>query len=226
MKDLVILKEENCWKRIGVWGREIPRCPELKRVIHCRNCEVFTQAGRNLLERDLPEKYKEEWTQVLVAKKEEEFPGTLSAVIFRIQGEWLALPSRVFAEIIDPGLVHTVPHRKTHALLGVINVHGEIQLCVSLQRLLGLESEESFEDENRKRYERMMVVNKDGEKWVFPVDEIHGIHHVRPERFQNVPVTVAKAKSTFTRGIFGWDDKYVAFLDDELLLYTLARSIQ
>ncbi len=209
-----------------MWGQETPRCPELKRVIHCRNCEVFTQAGRNLLERELPEEYKDEWTQILVEKKEEEFPGTLSAVIFRIQGELLALPARLFAEIIDPSLVHSVPHRKNQVLLGVTNVHGEIQLCVSLQRLLGLEEEAPGKDEGRKRYKRMMVVNKDGEKWVFPVDEIHGIHQVRPERFQNVPVTVAKAKSTFTRGIFKWDDKYVAFLDDELLLYTLSRSIQ
>lgn len=209
-----------------MWGQETPRCPELKRVIHCRNCEVFTQAGRNLLERELPEEYKDEWTQILVEKKEEEFPGTLSAVIFRIQGELLALPARLFAEIIDPSLVHSVPHRKNQVLLGVTNVHGEIQLCVSLQRLLGLEEEAPGKDEGRKRYKRMMVVNKDGEQWVFPVDEIYGIHHVRPERFQNVPVTVAKAKSTFTRGIFKWDDKYVAFLDDELLLYTLSRSIQ
>ncbi len=225
MKDLVVLKEENCWKRIGVWGQEVPRCPELKRVIHCRNCEVFTQAGRTLLERDLPEDYKEEWTQVLIEKKEEELPGTLSALIFRIQREWLALPARLFAEIIDPGPVHSVPHMKNQAILGVINVHGEIQLCISLQRLLGLEMEEPVRGQNRKGHKRMMVVNKDGEQWVFPVDEIYGIHHVRPERFQNVPVTVAKAKSTFTKGIFKWDDKYVAFLDDELLLYTLARSM-
>ncbi|MFH1242658.1 MAG: chemotaxis protein CheW [Pseudomonadota bacterium] len=226
MKDLVVLRQENCWKRIGVWGKETPRCAELKRVIHCRNCEVFTQSGRNLLERDLPEEYKEEWTQVLVEKKEEEFPGTLSVVIFRIQREWLGLPASLFAEIIEPGMVHSLPHSKNQALMGVINVHGEIQLCVSLQRLLGLETEEPKKDEGRKRYQRMMVVNKDGNQWVFPVDEIHGIHHVRPDRFQNVPVTVAKAKSTFTKGIFKWDDKYVAFLDDELLLYTLARSMQ
>jgi chemotaxis-related protein WspD len=225
LKDLVVLRQENCWKRIGVWGKETPRCAELKRVIHCRNCEVFTQSGRNLLERDLPEEYKEEWTQILVEKKEE-FPGTLSVVIFRIQKEWLGLPASLFAEIIEPGTVHSLPHSKNQALMGVINVHGEIQLCVSLQRLLGLETEEPQKDEGRERYKRMMVVNKDGNQWVFPVDEIHGIHHVRPDRFQNVPVTVAKAKSTFTKGIFKWDDKYVAFLDDELLLYTLARSMQ
>jgi chemotaxis-related protein WspD len=226
LKDLVILKEENCWKRIGVWGRETPPCPELDRVIHCHNCEVFTQAGRKLLERDLPKEYKDEWTQILVEKKEEELLDSLSVVIFRIQGEWLALPAGLFAEIIDPGLIHSIPHRKNLAVLGVINVHGEIQLCVSLQRLLGLDTETFNGKETQQRYERMMVLSKDGEKWVFPVDEIHGIHHLRPDRLQNVPVTVAKAKSTFTKGIFEWDEKHVAFLDHELLVYTLARSIQ
>jgi chemotaxis-related protein WspD len=72
----------------------------------------------------------------------------------------------------------------------------------------------------------MIVVNKDEKRWVFPVDEIHGIHRIHPQTFQNVPVTVAKAKTTFTRYLFDWEETTVALLDDELLLYKLTRSMR
>ena len=77
-----------------------------------------------------------------------------------------------------------------------------------------------------KEKKRLMVAAKDGEQWVFPVNEIYGIHHFNPGLLQNVPVTIAKSKSTFTEGIFKWDEKHVALLDDELLFYTLKRSLQ
>lgn len=60
----------NCWKVIGVWGLDDRlTCPHLERFIHCKNCEVYTQAGRTLLERALPGNYKQDWTQVLSQKK-------------------------------------------------------------------------------------------------------------------------------------------------------------
>jgi chemotaxis-related protein WspD len=83
--------------------------------------------------------------------------------------------------------------------------------------------EKTGEEKARKR---LMVVSKDGEQWVFPVNEIHGIHHFNPSLLQNVPVTIAKCKSTFTEGIIKWDEKHVALLDDELLFYNLKRSLQ
>lgn len=217
--------EERCWKRIGVWATGGARCPELKRVIHCRNCEVFTKAGRNLLERDLPDEYREVWGQLLLEKKQEGPTGTFPVVTFRLEGEWLALPAQHFSEIIDPVPIHTVPHRKKPVLKGVVNVHGEIQLCISLKDLIGLE-EAPEEKKGGNQQERMMVVCKDGDVWVFPVQEIYGVHHVHPGLFQNVPATVAKSKSSFTRRIFHWEGRHVALLDDELLFYSLKRSVQ
>lgn len=218
--------KDRCWKRIGVWGNEAPRCPKLEEVIHCRNCEVFTQAGRNLLERVLPEEYKDEWGSILVKKKGKETAGAMAVVVFRIESEWMALAAGLFAEIIDDVNIHTLPHRKTPILLGLVNVHGEIQLCVSLKHLMNLEDVPVEKYGTEKGKKRLMVVSKDSEQWVFPVNEIHGIHHFNQKLLQNVPVTIAKCKSTFTEGIFKWDEKHVALLDDELLFYNLKRSLQ
>ncbi len=218
----------GCWKTIGVWGNEEPRCHKLERVIHCRNCDVFTQTGRKLLERDLPEEYKNEWTKVMAAEKEENLLGAISMVIFRIEEEWLALRTQIFAEIIDPEKLrsHSLPHRSNPILIGITNVHGEIQLCVSLRELLGIETIADRKKEDRNGNKRMMVVNSEGGQWVFPANEIYGIHRIHPSTFENVPVTVAKAQSTYTKGIFNWEGKHVAFLDDDLLLYSLIRNVQ
>ena len=227
---------DRCWKTIGVWGREQPRCPRLSDVIHCRNCDVFVRNGRALLDRELPDAYRREWTEIMASEKAADRMTTLSLVIFRIEDEWLALRSRIFSEIIDPEghRLHSIPHRKNRILTGIINVRGEIQLCVSIRELLGIEGNSNrpegrkngASDEGGKIYRRMMVIDSEDGKWVFPVDEILGIYRVHPGSFQNVPVTVAKAQSTYTKGIFRWEQQYVAHLDDELLVYSLTRSVQ
>jgi len=219
-----------CWNHIGVFGQENRlTCPVLKEVIHCRNCNVYTEAGRSLLESDLPESYQDEWTRVLAVKKEDELVGTVSMVIFRIQKEWLAMSTLLLEEIIDAEhtrhLVHTIPHRKNPVLIGIVNNRGEIQLCISLKNLLELESHPE-ETKSRHIHKRMIIINREGNHWVFPVDEIYGIHRIHPDSFQNVPVSVSKAKNTFTKAIFSWKDKFVALLDDELLFYRLTKSIQ
>ncbi len=216
----------ECWQHIGVWSPE-KSCPVLQEVIHCRNCDVFIQSGRRLLDRDLPEAYRSEWADIMASEKEAEQFQTVSLVLFRVEAEWLAIRTQVLSEVIDPESLkhHTLPHRKNRVLTGIINVRGEIQLCVSLKELLGIERE-ADKTEGKSPYQRMIVVNSDDGKWVFPVSEIIGIYRIHPTSFQNVPVTVAKAQSTFTKGIFQWEGRYVAFLDDELLIYSLTRSVQ
>jgi chemotaxis-related protein WspD len=227
----------NCWKIIGVWGDGKERCEYLSQVIHCRNCEVFTRAGRNLLERELPEEYMAEWTDVLASKKDLQLTGTMSVLIFRIEQEWLALPSLLFAEVIEQAKIHSLPHRPNPALLGVANVHGEVQLCVSLKSLLGIEGQRKTaehrlaeakppEKNTTSLGQRMLVVDKENTRWVFPVDEIYGIQRIYPSQLGNTPVTVSKSGAGFSKGIFHWEDQRVALLDDDLLFFKLTRSVQ
>jgi len=217
--------KDTCWKQIGVFSKKKASCPELDHVIHCRNCHTFIKAGRNLLERNLPLEYLNEWTKVIAVKKTEEPPGTVSVVIFRICEEWLALSTKLFTKIIDPVPFHSLPHRKNPVLLGLVNFNGELQLCISLKNLLDLKGNQEKPKE-KKGYKRMMVINHNGHQWVFPVDEIHGIYRVPPDNFQNIPVTVKKSGTSFTSSIFSWENKNVALIEDELVFTTLQRSVQ
>ncbi len=215
---------ENCWKIIGVWSDQGGQCEKLQTVIHCRNCEVFTQAGRSLLERELPDDYVQEWTSVLADKKTDELIGTLSLLVFRIEKEWLALPSLLFAEVIEVAKIHILPHRPNPVLQGLVNVHGEVCLCISLRALLGIESLDSTAQ--MPNHPRMLVMGDAKQRWVFRVDEIHGIQRLHPSRIQPPPISAQKTGAGYSRGIFAWNSKQVAVLDNELMLRQLSRSVQ
>ena len=217
---------KHCWNRIGVWGKETPRCSDLKRVTHCRNCEVFIEAGRDLLNREPPEEYLEEWRDVLAEEKKVEIKGTVSVLIFRIGEEWLALPAMIFKEISEIQVVHRIPHRSDEILKGLVNIRGELKLCFNLESLAGIEKKHDT-DQNISPmiYKRMVVIEKNGSSWVFPADEIYGVYRYDPDGLQNVPATVSKATATYTKGVFPWREKSVGHLDDELIFYTLNRRI-
>lgn len=241
----------ECWNKIGVFSKRPPVCERLGDVIHCRNCDVFNRAGRQLLERRIPDRFREEWSRSLLVEKTEDAQGSESVMVFRIGEEHLAIRTDQFEEVIDPENVsstipqpghfgtrpasapyHSLPHNRNPVLLGIINVHGEVQLCVSLKNLLDIKERDPA-SEDVKVFRRMVVLRFRGEKYVSPVDEIFGIVRADPTRYENVPATVSLARSSFTRHIFRWTFQgrrhSVALLDEERLMTAisrLSRSIQ
>ncbi len=223
---LELPRERNdCWNQIGVFGDGT--CPELAKVIHCRNCPVFAAGGRSLMEREPPADYLRDWTEALAeAKDEDEAEDTLSVLIFRLGIEWLALPTRVCQEVAEMRLIHTLPHRSGPVLLGLVNMRGQIRLCVSLSELLGLEPADDTErTTNHQNQTCLVVIARDSDHWVILVDELHGIQRFHLSALRDAPVTVAKAMPRLTKGVIDWRDKGVGYLDDELLFLALRKEV-
>ena len=109
-------------------------------------------------------------------------------------------------------------------MLGLTNIRGELLICVSLDRLVGLDREVRKEKAHTI-YERLLVVQWHGSRFVFPVDEVHGIQRYHPDELKEVPATLAKNAANYSRGILSWRNKSVGCLDEELLFYTLNRSL-
>src|SRR2546422_2961695 len=83
---------------------------------------------------------------------------------------------RSIAEVAERRVIHSLPHRRTGIVLGVVNVRGELLVCVSLGRLLGLESPtESIPGVQRTGHDRLLVVRRDGVRVVLPADEVSGV---------------------------------------------------
>ncbi|MGL5081108.1 MAG: chemotaxis protein CheW [Microcoleaceae cyanobacterium] len=224
----------DCWNKIGVMGDR--SCGELKTVIHCRNCKVYSAAGRSLLEREAPPEYLQEWTDILSESSTQETEvgegtlvratDTLSVIIFRLGNERLALPVNILQEVTPLYTIHTVPHRRNSVFLGLINIRGETLLCISIRDLLGLEPfTESVDLSNSINPQRMIVAGKNENKWVFPVDEVHGTYRFHINEFKDAPVVISKASEAYTKGVVTWQGKKINFLDSELLFYTLSHKV-
>ncbi|WP_107667745.1 chemotaxis protein CheW [Cyanothece sp. BG0011] len=234
-----------CWNDIGVSGDS--SCAELKTVIHCRNCPVYRGAGRALLQRNAPEGYVEEWTDILaqdwqqaaakaeekgssLVKKEIVNDEVIALIIFRVCQEWLALPAWVIKEITHVHPIHTLPHRSNHVFAGIVNIRGEILMCILLRNLLALppadlkSKQENLQDLSSivpVVYERMIVIEIQSNRWVFPVDEILGVYRFSSTQLQDTPVVISKTPDTYTKKILTVEGKNINYLDYELVFYEL-----
>ena len=154
----------------------------------------------------------------------------IAVVIFRVHREWLALPTPLFKEVTPFSPIHTIPHRSNQILLGVVNIRGELQMCASLAHLLMLETAQPQTGQPATPVHsiatpRMMVLEREGERWVFPVEEIYGVQRFQLNELKPAPTNVAKSTNTYTKGLIRWRKTHVSFLDDELLFYTLNRRV-
>lgn len=212
-----------CWNQIGVWGDR--KCPELKRVVHCRNCPVYSQAAGDLLDRDIPDDYLEATTRHFAAQVQTLARGAKSVVIFRVENEWLALATTLLKEICDLRSVHSLPHQRNPAVLGIVNIRGELLVCISLTTLLGAGRAGDQAAHGRLARTRLLVASSNGERLVFPVDEVHGIHRFDPSQLADAPATISRATSTYTRAMLDWQGKSVGVLDEQLLFQSLKRTL-
>lgn len=235
----------DCWNLIGVEGNGT--CRELARYIHCRNCPVYSAAGMQLLDRPLPADYRRERAEHYARAKKITQPARLSVVIFRLGPEWLALPTSSFQEVAERRALHTLPHRRRGLALGLVNVRGELLICASVARLLGMEERLKTESGKRKsisafnfplsafEIERLLVTNWNGQRLVFPVDEVHGIQRFQKEELKAPPTTVAHPAATgastagraltYTQGVFAWREHTVGLLAADALFAALNRSL-
>jgi chemotaxis-related protein WspD len=213
---------DDCWSRIGVRGDR--SCPELVEHVHCRNCPVYGAAAREILDGELPDGYRDQWTRHFAPPREAQAQDATSMVIFRLGAEWLALPASSVAEIVDRRLIHTLPHPRRDMVLGLVNVRGELLACVSLAGLLGLGSAQGTEDA-RGVYPRLLVIQGEGGRLVFPADEVYGIQRCERGELREAPVTVAKSQTPYASAVFSWHERTVGLLDAQLVHYGLSRSL-
>jgi len=177
-----------------------------------------------LLERSPPEGYLEAWQQRLRNLEEEKERTTTGVLVFRLFTEWLALEARIIREITADATVHRIPRRTNEVLRGLVNVRGELQLCVSLHALLGLEDNGAKTVLSRRVHPRMIVFQSDDGPFVFRAEEAYGVHALEADSLRETPVTVTKAMATFTRGLFEFQDIKVGLLDHDLIFHSLNRQ--
>ena len=133
---------DDCWNRIGVWRNGDERCSKLDTVIHCYNCNVYSEAGRSLLDRPVPSDYGSEWAGILAEEKSAHTSEFVSVIVFRLGAEWLALPVNLVNEITLLRDIYQIPHNTNRNIKGMVNIRGELIISMSLGNMLGVEKPE------------------------------------------------------------------------------------
>ncbi|WP_053147830.1 chemotaxis protein CheW [Pseudomonas sp. P97.38] len=205
---------DDCWNRIGIHGDK--SCPLLVEHIHCRNCSVYSAAATRLLDRYALQQDDRARVQAPVDSD----LVTRSLLMFRLGEEWLGLTTRSLVEVAPLQPIHSLPHQRSRALLGVANVRGALVACLSLAELLDLEPGGTTASGARSQ-PRMLIVAAKGGAVVVPVDEVDGIHAIDERILANASPSAGK----YTRGVLPYKGRSLRWLDEEQLLSAVTRSL-
>ncbi|MGI4816096.1 MAG: chemotaxis protein CheW [Janthinobacterium lividum] len=266
----------DCWKRIGVRGDR--SCPVLREVIHCRNCPVFATAAAALLDRplsadDLASAAQERAaanasigsiTRTVAASRSTANTNVIgsaseygiakqSYLIFCIEDEWLAFPTAEFRQVAELRGMHTLPHRRHEALLGLVNVRGALTLLIDLAKLLGIpratqnnaeappphagvdaSAQQTATREREAWARRLLVIGRSRQTAAFAVRAVGGVQRVTQAELLPVPATIRQARQAggapdareaFTRGLISWQGHSVGLLDSDAVFAALSQSL-
>jgi chemotaxis-related protein WspD len=131
-------------------------------------------------------------------------------------------------EIVNMGPIHSLPNISSKTLRGLVNIHGRLQICVSIGTVLGIEKLIKTEKERDPNYvspERLVVVLQEAHLVAFPVSETKGIVRYTPEMVKALPVTVSGSKAVYTMGVLHLDGKDIGLLKDKPLFKTLTKNL-
>ena len=209
---------DDCWNRIGIHGDK--SCPLLSEHIHCRNCAVYSAAATHLLDRYALLQEDHEQVSAVV----ETDVKTLSLLMFRLGEEWLGLATRSLVEVAPLQTIHSLPHQRSRALLGVANVRGALVACLSLVELLGLDATHNGAAGARVM-PRMLIIAARGGPVVVPVDEVDGIHAIDERILEAASQSGVQASAKYTRGVLPFKGRSLRWLDEEQLLSAVTRSL-
>lgn len=210
---------DDCWNRIGVYGDK--NCVRLFEYIHCRNCSVYSAAATRLLDRY---SFEQEDQERSAPHDLERKVATRSLMVFRVGGEWLALATRYLDEVSPLQSIHSLPHQRSRALLGVANVRGALVPCLSLVELLALDPAVTGAASQRV-IPRMLILAAPGGPVVVPVDEVDGIHNIPERVLSTASVSGEHASAQYTQGVVQWNTRSLRWLNEEQLLDAITRSL-
>ena len=145
-----------------------------------------------------------------------------SLILFRLGEECLACPVHLLQLVTTPTPIHRIPHRQNPAFLGLVNVRGELLLCVSLRVLLGIAPPHPEPGHGQPRW---IVMGTTAQPWVVPVDEIYGIDRVAIHTLEEPPIVLGQETAAYSQGMIQWQGRRVNVLAGDRLLANLQVAL-
>jgi len=217
------VQQNDCWNSIGVWSSiQTERCSKLLEVIHCQNCDIYKQAGRSRLSLQADSDYLQEWRENLAQKPVEQHQDERSVIVFRMGDENYALSTEVLNDVSHPRQPHRIPHRSNNILSGLVNIRGELVLCISLTGLLGLRTKQNPQAETN----RMIVAQFNDLTVAFFVDQVDGISRYANHTLQEPPATLSRHDGNYIQGLLECSTGHTGLLNHLLIETAINRLLR
>ena len=220
---------DKCWAKTGVWAREGATCPTLDAVGHCRNCQVYSQAGREYLNHSAIIDTSESLAlaKTIAAPRTVRLQAGKLAIVFRLGAEWLALETKFINQVVNEKPVRWIPHRSGRLISGIASYRGNAVVVFSIRNLLGIDEATNFvRHDKRQVFPRVLLCGNDQSLIMFPVDDVYGRHQYSANSVRPVPDTLSKAMVTYSQGLLEMHDFQVGILDGDLLMYGVEQELR
>ena len=211
----------DCWNSIGVKGDR--SCPKLASVIHCHNCSVFADAARAFLDRPAPAGYVAEVSDSLARSDEAKPQRAVSVVVFSVGDQLFAIDTRAVVEVTSPRVPHRVGHRHGRVFSGIVNIHGQLELCASLNGLLQINPVPRADEAGSAR---TLLVEHGGLRWSFAVGAVHGVHRFDASQVSQVPATSLHDATSYVKNVLLFGEQRVGELDLDKTFRALEGSLR
>ena len=169
-----------------------------------------------LLNMPLPPEIRAEWAEHLARPDIRSEDAGSVVMIFRLGAERFALPIEHVREVAPMGVIRPLPHARDGLIQGITNIHGRIQICVRLERLLQVLPAQASE------LNRLLVIMQDGWCVAAMVDEVMGAETVTVRDQSPLP-------STHSGAVYAdlWLEKWqTALLNASSLLAALRQHLR
>jgi len=145
-----------------------------------------------------------------------------SLLLFDRCGEAFALPATSVTRVFPPCPVHRIPHRPGPIFRGIASERGELRLVASLEALLELPPS-AVPIEQAKR--RMLLVDVDGEAWLFEADSVVGVVRSVRTAWIEPPPTITHRRGRTTSFLVPIGSRRAALLDPSRVVAAFRESV-
>ncbi len=120
--------------------------------------------------------------------------------------------------------MHSVPHLTDSVFKGIVNMDGQLMLCVSLRWLVSDEAAEGQSPASAGT-PRMIVISRQGRQFVVIADSILGVETLPVHALRPPPATLQKSPTALMRSVFLTEDRTVGLFDEVKLFDVLDRRV-
>jgi purine-binding chemotaxis protein CheW len=144
---------------------------------------------------------------------------SLQLVTFKIGNEEFGIDIRMVHEINRMIEITKIPNAPSH-VEGVVNLRGKIIPVVNLRRKL------AFDETERDKSTRIMVVDIDGVTLGFIVDSVSEVLRIQEPKIEPPPSITGSSDAAYIQGVINLPDRILILLDLKSLFGDDAKVVE